>query len=169
MKYLMSLLFFVSLAQPINAQTDQSCACCTENHQQFDFWVGEWTVTISDGTYAGKNTIKKIQDKCILQENWTSASPGYTGTSFNFYNATTGLWEQLWIDNQGQSLHMTGKRVGDQMILSTEKKKDKEGRTVFHRITWTRNTDGSVRQLWETITNNKDVTVAFDGLYKKVQ
>ena len=31
------------------------------------------------------------------------------------------------------------------------------------------NDDGSVRQYWETITNNKDITVAFDGLYKRVE
>jgi len=32
---------------------------------------------------------------------------------------------------------------------------------LFHRVTWTPNEDGTVRQLWETIT---DITIAFDGL-----
>ena len=46
-------------------------------------------------------------------------------------------------------------------------KKIKEGKLYFHRVTWTLNNDGTVRQLWETITNKTEVTVAFDGLYKK--
>jgi len=39
----------------------------------------------------------------------------------------------------------------------------------YNRISWTLNKDGSVRQLWETITDNKDITIVFDGLYKKVE
>ena len=102
-----------------------------------------------------------------MQENWISATPGYTGTSNNFYNYKTKLWEQIWVDNQGQSLHLKGNKVGNQMILRTDDEKNAEGKTFFYRITWTDNDDGTVRQLWETITDGKDVTVAFDGLYKR--
>lgn len=154
------------LAFGVTAQTN-NCNCCTEKHTEFDFWVGTWTVTNPDGTLAGKNVIDKIQDKCILRENWTSAKKGFTGTSTNFYNNKTRQWEQLWVDNQGQSLHLKGNRKGNQMILQTDEEKNKDGQVFFHRVTWTKNSDGTVRQLWETITNGKDVTIAFDGLYKK--
>ncbi len=150
----------------LNAQT-KKCNCCTENHLAFDFWIGSWTVTNPDGTEAGKNVIKKIQDNCILQENWKSAKGNYTGTSNNFYNHKIKQWEQIWIDNQGGSLHLKGNKVGNQMILQTDEEQNKDGQPFYHRITWTYNDDGSVRQYWETITNGKDVTVAFDGLYKK--
>ena len=165
-----SLLFILSLVlvPSLNAQTN-SCNCCSEKHAEFDFWVGEWTVTNPDGTAAGSNRIEKIQDNCILQENWTSAQGNFTGTSNNFYNYKTKLWEQIWIDNQGQSLHMKGNRVGNQMILQTVQEKDKEGKVFFHRVTWTKNDDGTVRQYWETITDGKDIAVAFDGLYKKTE
>ena len=53
------------------------------------------------------------------------------------------------------------------MILQTDEEKNKEGIPFFHRITWTLNEDGSVRQYWETIVNTIEITVAFDGLYKK--
>lgn len=78
------------------------------------------------------------------------------------------MWEQLWIDNQGQSLHLKGHRTGNQMILKTDVENDKKGNPFYHRVTWTANEDGTVRQYWETVTNDKTVTVAFDGLYKKV-
>ena len=109
----------------------------------------------------------KIQNKCILRENWTSAKGNYTGTSNNFYNNKSNQWEQIWIDNQGQSLHLKGNRKNNQMILQTDEETNKDGKVFFHRLTWTHNEDGSVRQLWETITNSTDVTIAFDGLYKR--
>lgn len=55
------------------------------------------------------------------------------------------------------------------MILQSEELKTDKDQPYFHRITWTLNEDGTVRQYWETITNGKDIIVAFDGLYKKTQ
>jgi hypothetical protein len=103
----------------------------------------------------------------MLRENWTSAVGNFTGTSNNFYNTKTNQWEQIWLDNQGGMLHLKGNRKGNQMILQSDELKNTEGEPYVHRITWTLNDDGSVRQYWETITNGKDVKVAFDGLYKK--
>ena len=53
------------------------------------------------------------------------------------------------------------------MIMQTDDEKNKNDETFYHRVTWTLNDDGSVHQYWETITNGTDVTVAFDGLYRK--
>ncbi|MFC4720808.1 hypothetical protein ACFO5O_00635 [Geojedonia litorea] len=163
-------LFFIIIltSVSINAQTS-NCNCCSEKYAEFDFWLGSWTVTTPDGSPAGTNEIDKIQNNCILRENWSSAAGNFTGTSNNFYNTSTKQWEQLWIDNQGGSLHLKGNRKGNQMILSSDELKNAKGDTYFHRVTWTLNEDGSVRQYWETITNGKDITVAFDGLYKKTQ
>jgi len=157
---------FLILSFSLSAQTN-SCNCCTEKNSEFDFWVGTWSVTKPDGTPAGSNTITKIQDNCVLRENWTSATTGYTGMSSNFYNSQTDQWEQLWLDNQGGMLHLKGNRKGNQMILQSDQFKNDKGEPYFHRITWTLNEDGSVRQYWETITNNNEVVVAFDGLYQK--
>ena len=129
----------------------------------------DWTVTKPDGSAAGKNKITKIEDQCVLKEEWTSAQAGYTGTSYNFYNASTQQWEQLWLDNQGGFLKLKGKRVNHQMILQTEVQTNAEGQPFYHRVTWTKNSDGTVRQYWETITNDTEITVAFDGLYKKTE
>ena len=166
MKSILSLLLTLFFTLSVAAQA-KTCNCCTETHSEFDFWVGSWEVTNPNGTKAGENVIAKVQDSCILQENWTSATPGYTGTSNNFYNYKAKQWEQIWVDNQGQSLHLKGNKVGNQMILRTDDETNAEGKTFYHRVTWTDNEDGTVRQLWETITEGKDVTVAFDGLYKR--
>lgn len=151
----------------VSAQSD-SCACCTENHKAFDFWEGKWEVTNSDGTIAGTNTIEKIQTGCILKENWIGAS-GSTGTSLNFYNLQTAQWEQLWVDNSGRHLKLKGNRVGNKMILSSEEFTHTNDKVYRNRITWTLNADGSVRQLWEILEQEKVVNIAFDGLYKRIE
>ena len=157
-----TFLFFIQL----NAQTN-TCKCCTDKHSEFDFWIGSWTVTNPNGDLAGTNEIDKIQDNCILRENWKSAKGNYTGTSSNFYNSQTNQWEQVWVDNQGGNLHLKGNRTGNKMIMQTAESINKDGNPYFHRITWTKNEDGTVRQLWETITNDSEVSIAFDGLYNK--
>ncbi|MDT0559259.1 hypothetical protein RM697_11395 [Ichthyenterobacterium sp. W332] len=165
-----SLLLLCLLIFSINVKAQNNtdvCNCCTETHAQFDFWIGEWIVTNPDGSRAGENTIDKIQDQCILRENWTSAQRNFTGTSYNFYNAQAKHWEQIWIDNKGGNLHLKGHRKDNQMILKTDKTKNSEGVLFYHQVTWTKNKDGSVRQLWETFTEGQDVVIAFDGLYRK--
>ncbi|WP_296384894.1 hypothetical protein [Winogradskyella sp.] len=168
MKKLFVLFTLVIFAFSINAQT-KKCNCCTEKHAEFDFWIGTWEVANPDGSKAGENRIEKVQDNCILQENWISASPGYTGTSNNFYNYKAKQWEQIWVDNQGQSLHLKGNKIGNQMILRTDDETNADGKSFFHRVTWTANEDGTVRQYWETITEGAEIAIAFDGLYKKVE
>ncbi|WP_262732581.1 hypothetical protein [Gaetbulibacter sp. NE] len=124
--FLLSFLFLSVLGYSQN--NSANCNCCTETHSQFDFWIGDWVVTNPDG----KNSIDKIQDKCILRENWTSAKGNFTGTSYNFYNAQKKQWEQIWVDNQGGNLHLKGHRKGNQMILRTENAKNKNGQTFYH-------------------------------------
>ena len=42
-----------------------------------------------------------------------------------------------------------------------------EGRPAQHRITWTPNADGTVRQLWEVQAAEGRWTVIFDGRYRR--
>jgi len=40
-------------------------------------------------------------------------------------------------------------------------------RIIRHRITWTPNKDGSVRQFWESTNADGKWEIAFDGMYTK--
>ncbi|HKL89931.1 MAG TPA: hypothetical protein VJ880_01985, partial [Allomuricauda sp.] len=86
----------------------------------------------------------------------------------NFFNAQTNQWEQLWVDNAGASLKLKGNRVENQMILTSEEFTKADGKPYKNRITWTKNDDGTVRQLWEVLDEEGNVSIAFDGLYLKV-
>ena len=143
------------------------CACCTEAHTQFDFWLGEWEVSLPNGTKAGENTIVKEHGGCVIKESWTNTNGNFTGTSFNYYNTTTEQWEQLWLDVAGTILKLKGKRVNNEMILRSDPSLQEDGTSQVQQITYTLNEDGSIRQLWELLQDEVSVNVLFDGLYKK--
>jgi hypothetical protein len=152
------LMFMVSVAQAQDAPP----ACSSEEYRQFDFWIGEWDVT-QNGKPAGTNRITAILDGCVLMEQWESANGKFSGRSFNRYDATTGQWEQLWVDNKGSVLRLRGSYNGGRMVL--------EGVTpgpdgdIRNRITWHNNADGTVRQVWEKSKDGAEWNTVFDGLY----
>lgn len=151
------------------AQTDTNppCPCCTEDHKAFDFWVGDWVVFDTIGNQIGENLILKLESDCILQENWKSAG-GFTGSSYNYYNRNTDKWNQLWIDNSGGSLNLSGQAVKDKMVMSSKPTMRPDSTLIVNQIEWQLNKDGSVTQTWNTLDpNGKLLSNLFVGIYKK--
>ena len=165
-------MFFLlaSFAGTADAQTPTPTpppSCVSKEHRQFDFWLGQWTVTNAGGKHAGDSRIESILDGCVVLENWTGAK-GSHGKSFNTYNSQTKEWEQYWVDNQGTRLYLRGGFSDGHMVLTGQQDQPntQTGKTQRERITWTPNADGSVRQLWETSTDDGMTwAVSFDGLY----
>lgn len=139
--------------------------CASPEHRQFDFWLGEWEVRQA-GKLAGTNRVTRILNGCALREEWTGAS-GSSGTSLNVYDAARRRWHQTWVDDKGNVLLLEGEWRGGRMVLEGEH--PEPGGTVSReRITWTPQSGGRVRQLWESSTDSgKTWTVAFDGIYSK--
>lgn len=150
-------------------QTKDSCACCDPAYRQFDFWLGNWQAVVND-TVGGHNDILVLQDGCLIQENWRSANGNYTGTSYNYFDATTQKWNQVWIDNQGQSLRLIGGIRGKAMILTSEKVANSASDTLIHRITWTPLSPDRVPQLWQSRSrhNIEEWKTLFDGEYQRL-
>ena len=140
-----------------------SAACDTAAHRAFDFWVGQWQVKKTDGTLAGANRIEREYGGCVLHEHYTTAG-GYSGESLNIYDAARKVWHQSWVDSDGLLLLLEGGIRDGKMVLAGQTIGE-AGKVTKHRITWTPNRDGTVRQFWES-TDDKGVWVtAFDGLY----
>lgn len=155
------------ISNGFSQQSATPCPCCESEYLQFDFWLGDWIV-YSKGKMAGFNKIVKIEDGCIIRENWKSVQSGYTGSSYNYYDKSTKKWKQVWIDNQGSVLELSGTLKGNKMILISNERTDKRGKQVVNKITWTNNSDGTVNQVWE-VSEDGGVSfmVVFDGLYRK--
>lgn len=171
MRALLTLILL--MPWPVLAQTEPAeppapaSPCEAAEHRQFDFWLGEWDVT-SDGQPAGTNRIEVIEKGCALQEHWQGAGPGgISGTSFNIYDRQTRRWHQTWVDASGTLLQLDGGLVDGVMVLSGERPARNGKGVARHRISWTPNEDGSVRQLWEASQDGGATwNVIFDGLYR---
>lgn len=141
-----------------------SCSCCTSEHQNFNFWLGDWNVYSND-KLAGTNSIILAQDSCLLIENWVG-SGATTGTSMNFFNSVEKNWNQLWIDSNGNILKLKGNFYGKSMVLISDPSVNSSGNIVLNRIKWTPNDDGTVRQLWEgSKDGGQNWSIIFDGNY----
>jgi hypothetical protein len=139
-------------------------ACTSAEHHQFDFWIGEWNVTLPNGKYAGTNRIEPILTGCALRETWSGAR-GMHGTSYNIYDAAGRRWHQTWVDDGGNLLQLDGAFQDGKMVLTGEQKSDSA--TTLQRITWTPN-GKEVRQVWESSTDGgRTWSVVFDGTYRK--
>ncbi len=158
-------LLSVSLAQAQTPPPAPPPGCDAAVRRQFDFWVGDWSVTVG-GQPAGDNRIEKILGGCALLENWTGAG-GMSGKSLNFYDPLRDQWHQTWVDDRGGSLGLDGKFADGRMVLTGSKKNPQTGKTTVNRITWTPMPGDQVRQLWETSSDGQTWTVAFDGLYTR--
>ena len=132
----------------------------------FDFWQGHWNVT-SQGQQAGENRIESILGGCVLFENWTNVA-GQSGKSFNFWDAGEKHWRQIWVDDTGGVLDFTGEIRDGVMHYEAVTHDPDSGAETLHRMSFTPNEDGSVRQLMEA-SNDKGETwqVSFDGHYTR--
>ena len=165
-KIVSSMCCFMMILNSGMAQ-NSDCACCTEMHGQFDFWVGEWDVYNKDGVYLGANHVIKLEDNCIVQENWIGGK-GTTGSSYNYFNLQDSTWNQLWIDNTGSHLNLKGNLGDGIMILWGNHQVADSGKEYRNRITWQPNKDGSVTPIWDVITTeNQEVKNLFTGIYRK--
>ena len=172
MKHVLLLLLlipFTSFAQDSDPGTTAPASPCSSGkYRQFDFWIGDWDVS-SNGTPAGTNSIHPIHNGCALQENWQgSGEGGISGSSFNIYDKANDRWHQTWVDASGTLLELDGAFTEGQMVLSGQRLSRDGSEMVTHRISWTPNEDGTVRQLWEVSKDSGDSwSILFDGLYEK--
>ena len=147
------------------ASISHAVPCAAPENRQFDFWVGDWQVHKPDGSFAGMNRITLEYGGCVVHEHYANGR-GYSGESLNTYDAARKLWHQTWVDNNGLLLTLEGHWDGRSMLLEGIGAGE-DGALTRQRITWSPNSDGSVRQLWESADGKGGWTVVFDGRYTR--
>lgn len=171
MRILFSIIFLISFGflNQVLSQNNRKTPCSGEKYSEFDFWEGSWNVYDTKEKLIGTNKLIKMQSNCVMQENWESKVGTSKGTSYNYYNKTDDSWNQVWIDNTGYSLVLKGNLIDGKMVLKSDLITSKKG-NYYNQITWTKNSDGSVTQVWEYIgEDGKILSEAFRGIYKKVE
>jgi len=132
-------------------------------YHAFDFWVGDWDVTMQ-GNVVGHNRIEKILGGCLLVENWTSAS-GVSGKSFNYLDPSTGTWKQNWVSQNGTIVWYEG-TVKDGAMHYAGENISADGSKKMTRVTLEPISEGRVHHVIETSSDGgKSWTSAFDAVY----
>jgi len=162
------LLIFINVALAGSLFGQNACPCCSETHQQFDFWVGDWIVLDTLGKELGKNQINKLEDGCIISEHWEGARGG-TGRSYNYFDLSDSTWNQLWIDNSGNILKLKGRYESGKMTLKSDLQKGVKVDSYYNQISWSNNEDGTVTQLWEIFDpDHVLIQTSFLGIYHRI-
>ncbi len=135
--------------------------------KQFDFWLGTWRVSLADGTFAGKNTITREQNGCVLMENWRGAQGG-SGVSMNYFDQAKQQWVQMWTGSEGSQIHIAGGLKDGSMVLVGKLNTLGQPQSADFRGTWTLLDDGRVRQFFEQSNDaGKSWQPWFEGFYRK--
>jgi hypothetical protein len=141
-------------------------ACIGPEHRQFDFWVGEWTVTPTGKTnVVASSLIEKLYGGCAVRENWMPLKGTAGGSLNNYYG---GQWRQTWVDAANSRVDFAGALVDGKMVLTGEWKGVLgPGKDALIRMTYSKNADGTVRQHGEQSTDGgKSWSTNFDFTYR---
>ena len=165
MKTLVVLAAF--LAAPALAQAPAAPLPCTDDaYRQFDFWLGDWSVSDPAGKKQGDNSIAREENGCLIVERWKAVS-GNTGQSYNFYDPGSMQWRQVWVSKDNVIDYSGGLNAKGEMELRGQIRY-RNGRSAPFLGVWTKQADGSVRQHFEEFDLETKAWVEwFTGVYRK--
>ena len=151
------------------AQRPAPSVCSAAAHHQFDFWIGEWTVTGPSGNGpAGSSSIQSVSGGCALLENWSSANGGH-GKSLNADNPVVGQWQQYWIGQDGNPTEFRESSwVGSSIVFRAHVPATGKSPATEMRLTFTPVDSNTVRQLGESSTDGGATwKTTYDLLYRR--
>ena len=131
--------------------------------KQFDFWVGEWDVQVG-GQTVGTNVIERLQEGCIIMENWTGQAGG-SGKSMNFYDPVVKKWRQTYMSNNQVVWEMSGEYKDGALRYEGEVHTPNGNRTLT-RVTFYNQSPDRVRHTEDNSTDGgKTWTNVWDSIY----
>jgi len=146
--------------------------CADAKQRQLDFWVGDWDLTWPGEKQGeiirGSNTIKRIMDGCVVQENFSGGDTmPLRGMSVSLFDTTAGKWKQTWVDNDGSYLDFIGEFKDGQMILAREATRP-DGTRVLQRMVFKNISPNELDWSWEASKDGgKSWTVQWPIHYKR--
>ncbi|WP_394747890.1 hypothetical protein [Spongiimicrobium salis] len=117
----------------------------------FDFWLGEWELQWQkgDGTQGhGTNSIVRILDGKVIQENFEDPESGFKGMSLSVFNPISKKWHQAWADNAGGYYDFVGDIDNENPIFTTKAVQQGE-KTIIQRMVFKDITKDALVWDWE--------------------
>ena len=157
---LFGLVYHAAIAQNL------SRSCNSPGCSQFDFWLGDWNLTWGD-TSKGTNSVMKILDGCVINENFNDPASQYRGMSWSKYDSAKATWKQTWVDNQGGYITLTGKFAAGEMVLYTEPSIAAGGKMVTMRMKFYNINPESFDWNWESSSDKVNWKVNWKIHYQR--
>lgn len=93
--------------------------------RQLEFWEGDWNIqwdTNNGGLARGKNIAGYILEGRVFQENW-DGRPGMnmSGKSWFVFDARRKLWQQIWVNDQGEFSLREGRFENGELVMKAVK------------------------------------------------
>lgn len=148
-------MYFLYVVVIGNTVAQNAPLCSIPEASQFDFWIGQWSLTWDDGkggTATGTNVIEKILGSCVISENFEDPGSGFAGKSYSLFDQKSGSWKQTWVDNAGSYLDFDGRFADGTMILARSLK-TKDGKEIIQRMVWYNILPNSLDWNWEASTD----------------
>jgi hypothetical protein len=133
------------------AASDSGCSAELEA-RQFDFWLGDWTVTFPGATGNGTSRVYLSLDQCLLTESWDSGA-GLKGQNMFAYSPDDKAWHGLYADNRGRA-HVFNGQVKPGLAEFDGPSHNAKGEPLLNRLKLVRLTNNKLEQTWEKSADN---------------
>jgi hypothetical protein len=168
------MLFFVAIALvSMSLACSQACAApdsaaCSgkSESRQFDFWLGDWTVTYPGAPSASSSKVYLELGQCVVVENW-SGGKRHEGINMFAYSVDDQHWHGMFADNEAR-VHVFEGKVADGSAEFLGPSRGAKGETNLNRIRVVRMGPDKVEQTWEKSADNGATwTTVFHGEYSR--
>jgi len=146
-------------------------ACTVGPYRQFDFWVGDWDISVPSGLVPTSH-VRSLVGGCLVEENFFGVGGAFGGRSMNVYDRTRALWRQMWMDDTSALILLEGERKGAAMQLTGSRLARVPSGNILatdDTVTWT-DRDSGPHQFWLSVFRAGSQTfpiTLFDGSYQK--
>jgi len=156
----------IALVLPAVAHADDAKPCAAGEHRQFDYWLGNWSVSYG-GPLAGTSKVESALDRCVIVESWDGAR-NHSGKTIFAYSPDDHGWYGIFADNEGRVHVFNQGKVSAGTAEFQGTNRGPTGQTVLNRVKIVRISADKVEQTWEKSTNNgRTWNMAYRGEYTR--
>jgi len=118
--------------------------------RNFDFTVGTWALSASNGQAIGTSTIAvdPTLSGCLIAESF-STPKGYQAVAWLYYDPIENTYFRTYIDSEGERVELRG-TFDNGVFVFTGAESIRGAESAQVRMTWSQTSANTLRQLWET-------------------
>ena len=105
--------------------------------RQFDFWLGEWDCSWSEGgnhRVASNSVYLDLGGAVVVESFDGRPSLEFQGMSFSVYDRVAKCWKQTWVDSEGGYLDFTG--GFENGVMELRRTGEVDGAPALFRMRW---------------------------------